>query len=379
MKKYLIIIAILAGSLHVSTQDAVRLGTDSGDGMLVDPRQIEEGPDGNIYVMDSRDWYIKVYSSEGKYIRHLAGKGEGPGMMKRAGGFSFTPDGKSLVFCEYWGGHPWLTVMELPDRFSRVIPLDLVKPFGVFRIEVAPDGSFLLLVEKTYTVEKEKDFFFYHTPSFFIRVSGEGELLKEVFHKTVVERMSFMQDGGDVGVPFSPHFFCRYYGRNKMIFSDGVQTRAEIYDFDGRMTGGINLEIPSPQQVTTRDLNEWRRDYKELLDNNPSWYQRFGSVIEKYTESIYKDLPVFSGFDITPEGNLLLNGEGEGKKLRYWLLSRQGKLLYQFQSKLQAVKLTKSYIFYLLSDEEEESDWFFKARNKGDIESLKSLISTFKR
>lgn len=379
MKAYFIALLMLVCSFFIYSQDtAVRLGTDSGEGMLVDPRQIEEGPDGNIYVMDGHDSFIKVYSSEGKYLHQLGGKGEGPGMIKRAGGFTFTPDRKSLVFCEFFGGHRWLTLIHLPDRFSRVIPLEIKGDYGALRMRSLKDGTYLIWISEFYVPVKKREFNFLKTPHALVRVTAGGKFLGEIHREEIIDRMSFLERGADVAVPFTPFFHWAPWGKDKTIVCDGVQNHAEIFDFNGKKTGAINLEIPPPRKVTSRDLNEWRREYKELLDNDPVWYQRFGSVIEKYTESIYKDLPVFSGFEVTPEGNLLLSGEGEGEKRRYWLLSKQGKLLFQFQSDLQAVKLSKNVIFYLLSDEEDESEWFFKARSKGDIESLKDLASAFK-
>ena len=44
------------------------LGQDEGDGELISPRQIKEGPDGNFYIYDSQDAYIKVFSSDGKFL-----------------------------------------------------------------------------------------------------------------------------------------------------------------------------------------------------------------------------------------------------------------------------------------------------------------------
>jgi len=66
MKKVISIIFLLLGSfLFVWSDEPIIIGREEGDGMLIYPRQIEEGPDGNIYVYDMADAYIKVYSPEG--------------------------------------------------------------------------------------------------------------------------------------------------------------------------------------------------------------------------------------------------------------------------------------------------------------------------
>ena len=58
-------------------QEHFILGNEEGVGFLVYPRQIEEGPDGNIYAFDSSDSLIKVYSPEGKYLRKIGDTGQG--------------------------------------------------------------------------------------------------------------------------------------------------------------------------------------------------------------------------------------------------------------------------------------------------------------
>ena len=47
-------------------EDIFTLGAEQGDGFLLNPREVKEGPDGNIYVLDWSDAFIKVYSPDGK-------------------------------------------------------------------------------------------------------------------------------------------------------------------------------------------------------------------------------------------------------------------------------------------------------------------------
>lgn len=90
MKKVISIIFLLLGSfLFVWGNEPIIIGREEGDGMLIHPIQIEEGPDGNIYVYDMADAYIKVYSPEGKFLKKIAGKGQGPGEIQRIDDVSF--------------------------------------------------------------------------------------------------------------------------------------------------------------------------------------------------------------------------------------------------------------------------------------------------
>ncbi|MCP5102722.1 MAG: hypothetical protein GY950_05065, partial [bacterium] len=62
--------------------DFFTLGTEKDTEGLIYPRQVKEGPDGNIYVYDQHDFYIKVYSPTGEFLRKMGGRGEGPGDVK---------------------------------------------------------------------------------------------------------------------------------------------------------------------------------------------------------------------------------------------------------------------------------------------------------
>ena len=51
----------------------------------------------NILIVDRRDFNIKVFDPEGKLIRSIGKKGEGPGEFQRIGYLAFVPDGRLLV------------------------------------------------------------------------------------------------------------------------------------------------------------------------------------------------------------------------------------------------------------------------------------------
>jgi hypothetical protein len=80
--------------------------------------------------------------------------------------------------------------------------------------------------------------------------------------------------------------------------------------------------------VKAKDLDNWREERKQAsLGRNPGWYHQFGSVIEKYTSSIYKTKPMIGGLALTPDGNILVSGvrDSEKGKRDYWLLKEKSE------------------------------------------------------
>ena len=127
-------------------QDYITLGHDEDEGELISPGQVLEGPDGNIYVSDYRDYFIKVYSPQGKFLRKMGGKGEGPGEIKRMGKFGFTWNKKYLFFTEFFNGHPWITLMHLSGQFHKVIKIKHTKRYGALQGVNISNNNFLLEV-----------------------------------------------------------------------------------------------------------------------------------------------------------------------------------------------------------------------------------------
>ena len=58
---------------------------------------IEVDEEGNIYVLDSGECRIQIYDKDGKYLKTIGRKGEGPGEFQRAGRMTLSAKGKLYV------------------------------------------------------------------------------------------------------------------------------------------------------------------------------------------------------------------------------------------------------------------------------------------
>ena len=68
-----------------------------GKGELYYPRGIDIGPDGNIYVVDSGNCKVRVYSPQGVPVRSWGECGAKPGQFKEPGGIAVSEDGRVVV------------------------------------------------------------------------------------------------------------------------------------------------------------------------------------------------------------------------------------------------------------------------------------------
>lgn len=82
-----------------------RPGAGSGEGQFSRPRGIAIAADGTIYVVDSRNVRVEIFDSAGQYVAQFGGEGSGPGQFARfpgaggggPGGIAIGDDGRLYV------------------------------------------------------------------------------------------------------------------------------------------------------------------------------------------------------------------------------------------------------------------------------------------
>jgi len=235
--------------------EIITVGSLGEEGELIAPQEMKEGPDGNIYVYDRQDGYIKVYSPKGKFIRKIGGQGQGPGEIQRITdvSFGFLPDEK-LYFTEFFGGHSWITVMEISGEFVRVIKLKFKERFGLRWLHPLPDGKFLAQVSLIGMPKKQKDFYLHSFPIKLFILDKNGTPITELVATNYYIRISFLSGGGDAPIPFTPHFSWCYYRDDMVLYADGLSNKLKIYDFKGTVRRDMDTPLPVPDKVTRKDL-----------------------------------------------------------------------------------------------------------------------------
>lgn len=365
------------GSCLLAVDDqAILIGMIGGEGELIYPTQAEEGPDGNIYVYDAVDAFIKVYSPEGIFMRSIGGEGQGPGEIQRAGGvrFGFTSDDK-LYFTEFIGGHRWITIVELSGDLYKTIKLQISEVFGISGSYPLGDGGYLVLLSYSSVPQVKDDYFLYRSPRELVRIDSHGKIVSRLKRTNPVTRISYRDDGADSPIPFTPRFaWCPYEGET-VIFSEGLNSHLQVYDYDGRLIGEIKTPLSKPERVSKKDLDRWRERRKENIGDQ-MWYKRFGTVIEKYKKSIYDQRPNLSGLSLTPRGNILVTGatvEGSESVL-YWLLDKKGKALVKGRTVSFGLRITRNFVFFMMRDEEGNSSLSALKRTGTEVQDLKRIL-----
>ena len=375
MRNAILCLILLIPLAAFPVQESVVIGNGSGDAQLIFPEQVEEGPDGNIYVYDQQSAFIKVFSPDGRFLRKMCGKGEGPGEIKRTDdlAFNFTFDKKKLYFTEYFGGHRWITFMELSGKFHHVLKLDVGTEFAVSRSVPLKDRGFLAQVSLRYIPEKKREYFLYRCPTSLVKISPDGKIGNEILRTEYAERISYIADGADLPIPFVPVLIWALLPNDRIVFSEGLSNSLKVYNQEGKEVGKIKTPLPEPQPVTTKDLEKWK---KNLIENfrDKSWYNQFGKVIEKYTKSLYEKRPNMYGISVTPGSRLLIAGSSlESGKRAYWLTDLEGNTVKKIEINGSGLKISNNFIFAYIYDEDENVQIFCLNRIGSEEEDLARL------
>jgi hypothetical protein len=337
------------------------LSSEDGEGALIYPRQVKEGPDGNIYAYDRKDAFIKVYSPKGKFLRKIGGKGEGPGEIKRIDGvnFGFTTD-NNLFFTEYFVGHPWITLMKLDGRFHKILKLNTSKKiFGVENAVSLHDGGFLIEFAFMGKAEKRKNKYFLQSSyQGLFRIDAEGRIVSKIKEANYFTRISFYSRGADLGIPFTPIFKWRPYKNDTIIFSDGMDNKLKVLSYNGELISEIVTSIPENEEVTKKDLENWKTRLKKSFGRNQreiDWFKKYGIVIENYKESIYDKKPYIMALAVTPGENILITGHRDKQKIdrEFWLIDERGKTLAKISLAAYALHICKHFIILKRIDSED--------------------------
>ena len=79
--------------------EGLSLGGEDQDGdiILFKPLWFVVDDNNNIYISEQQDQVIKVFGSDGKYIKTIGAKGSGPGEFQEMTSLAFTKNGKLVV------------------------------------------------------------------------------------------------------------------------------------------------------------------------------------------------------------------------------------------------------------------------------------------
>lgn len=247
--------------LSISSED------EEGNIVLYDPRQYLVDSDENIYISESSDQVIKVFSPDGEYIKTIGAKGDGPGEFQSIGYLGFTPEGSFVV-------------LDIQARRTNLFDASglFLKSFTwqnfISRAFLFKNNSYIYQ-ENVYGENRQDRKLFVSEIDYGgdeIRSYGEFTLAQV---KTVREGNS----GVSMGIPHSPEsIFAGDQNRGWFYHCLNNQYIIEVYDNTGKIFRKIDRPY-EPVPFTDKDRKEYQARYENNV--NERFYEMFKKLIKE--------------------------------------------------------------------------------------------------
>jgi len=290
------------------------------DYILLQPVDLDVDAQGNIYVLDRKASHIKVYDKNGKFLRTISKKGQGPGEVQGPRDIHITPEGEILV-------------NDTLTRRLLFFSLD-----GKFIREVSAGKMWMLLNPKVDT-----------SGNIIAAFTLMGEEFKEELKKFDSQLKPILTIASiPVGKPpvFNPYFPRVYWCVDKednIIW--GITTKYEfnIINHQGKLIKKIVKDY-NPEKITKKDKAKM---IKDMYGDNP--------VPSDVKLEFPKNFPAFWEFTCDKQGRIFVRThekEKEEKGSYYDVFDPEGRYIAKVFLKVRP-RLWKQNKMYTIYEDEE--------------------------
>jgi hypothetical protein len=322
--------------------------------------------DGSFFAtsMGGRDHYVFYFNKNGKLIKKIGQKGEGPGDFYHPGDLSIL-DNKYLIIGEY-ASKRRISVFDLNGKFVKILR---VKGRNCFDPTAISRGK---IVYYSYGKEKTEGNFTTRKINFYIKdvKSGKEKKIKILFEDIEKKKERGL---GTISLIdyFDPKIFIKKIRDNKMLLSFSSNPKIYICSLDGKVlkTFYINLEKKKMSEKTKNIIYNYF--YRELRKKDSFYFKVLKRMMKNNT--LFRDFyPLYSEITIDSDNNILFweiikgikinkeNNELEigGSIISFTKYLYNGKFLRKYSIDLsddENINFNSKYIFnnaaYVYSDE----------------------------
>jgi hypothetical protein len=322
---------------------------DKGEILLYLPNRCAVNEEGNIYIGDYQDSSIKVFDPQGKYIKTIGRKGNGPGEFQTIGELSFLPDGRFLVMD--WGQRR-ISFFSADDQFIAS------HNFQNSSFDLFLTSSSSYVREETLVEPGAKEYEFKRR--LFIRaydLSGKESISYGEF---TARQSGFINDPDgrfSYSLPYFVYSILAGDNKNERLYHClNDKYVIDVYDKNGKIIRKIDRPY-EPVPTTAEDM-------KRYVDGFGNSSEKHKSLIEKFTK-----MPTFKTVTermiVDDVGNLWvetneLREEKDSLLRAYDIFNEDGMYVYKVWLE-RAPGLFKGEHMYRL-ERDEETDYRFLKR-----------------
>jgi hypothetical protein len=282
-------------------------------------RAIDVDEKGNIYALDSREGHIKVFDNNGKYVRTIGKKGQGPGEMQTPYDIHITPKKEILV-------------NDVRARRFLFFLLD-----GTFQRQISTAKMTFFLNPKMNSkgmIVGSKQILGLIPGFELLMFDSNFDLIKTIAKIELPKPPTFK--------PELPEFFWEYTQEDKLVWGTSTKYELQVLNEEGEITKKIEKDY-SPVKITQEEKEEMMKRFSK----------------EGAPPAIKFEFPqnhlAFMNLSIDDEGRIFLGTyekaeKGEG--YYYDVFDSEGKYLAKIPLK-DKPQVWKNRDFYTIEEDDE--------------------------
>lgn len=280
-------------------------------------------PEGNIFALDTKDCNIKVYDKEGKFLRRIGKKGQGPGELGTSSGILMTGDGQILVEDV---SNRRLALFKRSGEFIKSI--STADKLGLVSLILDPQGGFAGR-EMGLTEGNVKMFF---------EIKKYNQDLKPLFSLDKIEIPILLPGSGAKINPMEIMSIYQIDKDGRIYYGRNAEYEIKIYDREGNHIRTIQKEYDRTKIA--------KEDIDEMMERIGSAGPAGANLKDMLTFPEY--FPPFQQFFLDDRGRLYVRTYSKGKAKHEYevdVFDAEGRFIAQFISKseLQLIKGDKAY------------------------------------
>lgn len=223
---------------------------------------ITKDRENNVYATTWDDLIAK-FSPEGNYLYTIGRKGEGPGDIKRLGGYAINPRDNNLYVIEFVGGNKWISIFSGKDGnfFGEYkIELDWKSWDGLSAIRFDSFGNAYIEAVKN-KVRLEKDYIIGEVTQEVMKFSPEGSFLGHISRLSENFNISKI-GGGEITIPFRNYLLWDQWNK-KIVIGKTMDNFVTILDNKAKPQKKIDLPFKQ-ESIKKENIDNWVNQMREL-------------------------------------------------------------------------------------------------------------------
>jgi len=283
-----------ADLIDIYKKGEIQLIVDSDFGKNADWKSIDIsdfaiGPDGQIFISESRQNRIHIFDRGGKLIKTFGQRGQGPGDFVSPQDLSIL-DNKHLVVGEY-ALNRRISLFNLNGEFEKLF----VTKYPVFDVIALKDNKIAILTQNSGPAENKRSY-----------ATNYSVIIKDILTDKDINIASFSQETKPSNItldPFVGNVFISKIDDDKLVVGFSDIPEISIYSIDGKKINSFVVDLK--RERVTNDMKEaYFRMLEDIAKGQPQmkqWIQKMRDedVFPAYT-------PYYRRLAVDSEGNILV-------------------------------------------------------------------------